>query len=344
MGTQKTKSILFFLTICIFLSGCSMYQRNEDVPALTSSDYLMEDFVFEERNISQERQFENSKKLIIEATVDTVPADALTNITLNVDNVALKALVDDLCFSLYPQLNESVIDGASNWSIVSDNETLVFSFSSYQEGPLAGVARYYDVTRDLNGQMLDGESTYIPHYMTSHIPNGVIFSAEEAGAKITDLLAQYSCFTFTPWSVTAGYDNQKQQGYYYAFMQQHYNGFPVYGDEISKVSAFISSDGVFSFGGTILLKEHEQAKLSSTMALDKAIEMFSNNFPVYAIGDSVLCNRITFGYIANIQDSEILLSPAWVFECTDTDSSTETTRYYNCACLMESREFWIESL
>lgn len=342
--TRMIKSVSFILIICILISGCSLYKKDDNLSASVSSNHPKDNDTLEETLISQEKQYEDTRILTIEAKVASVPADTLANIKLEMDEAALKGMVDDLCISIYPQLDESIIDGASNWSIVSDDETLVFSFSCYREGSLMGVARYFDVSRDLNGKMVDPNNTYIPHYITDHMPDGVTFSAEEAGDKIANLLSQYSCFTFTPWSVTAGYDDQEQQGYYHAFMQQHYNGFPVYGNELSKVSAFISPDGIFSFGGTILLKEYEENRLSNMMSLSEAIEVFSGNFPVYAIGDTVVCNKITFGYIATLQNDVISLSPAWIFECTDKNSENDIIRYYNCACLIESGEFWIESL
>ena len=338
------KSFSFILIMCILISGCSLYKKDDNLPASVSPLPSTGIDALEETLVSQEKQYEDTRTLTVEAKVASVPADALANIKLEIDEAALKSMVDNLCISIFPQLEESIIDGASKWSIVSDDGTLVFSFSCYREGSLMGITGYFDVSRDLNGKTVGPDNDYIPHYITDHIPDGVTFSAEEAGDKIANLLSQYSCFTFTPWSVTAGYDDQKQQGYYHAFMQQYYNGFPVYGNELRKVSAFLSPDGIFSFDGTILLKEYEENRLRHVMSLGEAIEVFSGKFPVYAIGDTVVCNKITFGYIASLQNDMMSLSPAWIFECMDKNSENDMIQYYSCACLIESGEFWIESL
>ena len=346
-STRIIKIVLFSMLTCFLISGCSVYKTNSNIPSLVDSNHSTHSEVLEESTISQEIRFSDNRSLSIEAVVDPIASDALAKIQLKLDQDSLDLMVQELCLSKYPQINESIIDGASNWSVVADNDTLVFSFGCHQYGPLMGVAKYFDVSKDLNGQMIDSTSTYIPHYITDYIPEGMSISAEEAGSEIGKLLSRYSDFTFVPWSVTAGYDAQEQQGYYYAFMQQQYNGFPVYGNEISKVSAFLSNKGIFSFGGTILLKEHERIKLSTILTLSDAVEIFKENFPVYAIGESVTCHRIVFGYIASLQNDVVSLAPAWVFECTDVSNiGSESTqiRYYNCACFVESGDFWIESL
>ena len=232
----------------------------------------------------------------------------------------------------FPQIEGELSSGKTDISI-SDETTgnLLLGFDCFVDGMY-----YVDVQRDLNGSALDGDrSCFTPHYLTTIVPDGMDITGEEAAQKMAELLSNYSCFQFTPWNVQAEFDSWKQQGYYRVRFQPEYQGIPIYGSRTT-TEAFYSEDGLFSCQGMMMLKESQRRQIQSPIPLKQAIESVVNRISELASYENVQCSEIRLGYLAQTQGEEVVLSPAWVFECSQTRDAF--TDYFEIAVLTENGE------
>ena len=241
----------------------------------------------------------------------------------------------ELVMERFPQIEGDLSSGKTDIS-VSDEATgnLLLGFDCSADGS-AGYLYYVDVPRDLNGSNLDGDGNWFTsHYLTAAVPDGMNMTAEGAAQKASQLLENYSCFRFSPWNVQAEYDRQKQQGCYRIKLQPEYQVISVY----SNVEAFYSNDGLFLCQGLMMLKETRRAAVQSPIPLEQAIESVVNNIAELTSYDTVQCSAIRLGYLTEQQGEEVVLSPAWVFECTEPREGF--TNYYEIAVLAGNGKIW----
>ena len=156
------------------------------------------------------------------------------------------------------------------------------------------------------------------------------------------ILSQYSCFAYAPWNVVA-LDAEKVQssGAYCIVLQPFYNGIPVFDHytpsrkeriQSCKMYAWMSSDSLFSFQGSLLLTEIEKKEIDRAMTLDEAIEKVTKDFPIYAIGSNVTVTGICAAYYlqGSTEDDSCILVPGWAFECVDSNDQSLYESYYTC--------------
>ncbi|MGM9604737.1 MAG: hypothetical protein ACI3XG_06695 [Faecousia sp.] len=245
----------------------------------------------------------------------------------------------ELVLERFPQIEADLNSGKTDIS-VSDEATgnLLLGFDSSVDGR-TGYLYFVDVQRDLNGSSLDGDGNWFtPHYLTATVPDGMNMTAEEAVREVQELLSNDSCFRFTPWNVQAEYDRQKQQGYYRITLRPEYGGIPVYGWGTT-TEAFYSNDGLFACQGLMLLRESQRMAVQDPLSPEQAIESVVNNISALAFYDTVRCSEIRLGYLAQAQGEEVVLSPAWVFECSQTREGS--TNYFQIAVLAENGKIWV---
>ena len=272
----------------------------------------------------------------IHATVPAVNTEELSTVWMQTDLALWQKMGRELVMEQFPKIEGELSSGKTDISI-SDETTgnLLLGFDC-DVGESAGYVYYVDVQRDLNGSALDGDrSCFTPHYLTTIVPDGMDITGEEAAQKMAELLSNYSCFQFTPWNVRAEFDSRKQQGYYRIRFQPEYQGIPIYGSRTT-TEAFYSEDGLFSCQGMVMLKESQRRQIQSPIPLKQAIESVVNHISELASYENVQCSEIRLGYLAQTQDDEVVLSPAWVFECSQTRD--DFTDYFEIAVLTENGE------
>ena len=274
--------------------------------------------------------------ITIHATTPTAKAEELSTVTMQGDSQLWEKMGRELVIERFPQIQADLNSGKTDIS-VSDETTgnLLLGFDYAADGR-PGYLYYVDVQRDLNGSSLDGDY-FTPHDLTAVIPDGMDMTGEEAAQKAARLLENYSCFQFTPWNVRAEYDRQKQQGCYRITLQPEYQGSPVYGHRMT-TEAFYSNDGLFCCQGLMMLKERQRTAVQSPLPLKQAIEAVVNHISELTSYDTVQCGEIRLGYLAEAQGEEVVLSPAWVFQCSQTREGF--TDYFEIAVLTENGKIW----
>ena len=275
--------------------------------------------------------------LTIQAPVPGVDAEALGKmgtVRMQTDTASFEKMGRELLLERFPQIEAELESGKMHISL-SDEATgnLLLGFDCSVDGR-AGYMYYVDVQRDLNGSDLDEpKTTFQPHYVTSIVPDGMNLTGEEAAEAVAALLSDYSCFRFSPWNVRAGYDRQKQQGYYCINLQPEYQGIPVFG---ANPHVFYSNQGFFAGQGMLLLKETQRTVIQSPISMEQAMEAVVNSIPEITTYDTVQCDTIQLGYLAENQENEVLLTPAWVFECSQTRSGGAATNDFEIAVSLET--------
>ena len=275
----------------------------------------------------------------IDAPLPAVNTQALWNITLEEDHAAWQALGREVVMERFPQIGEALTAGNRSISLSEEGTgNLLLSFSLSEDG-FPGFVGYLDAARDLNGSSLDDEAaTFLPHYLTSVIPQGMTCTGEEACFEVTKLLERYSCFRFSPWNVRAEYDSRKQQGCYRIQLQPSYEDVPLWGQRVN-TEAFYSEDGLFLCQGLLALKECQRTALTASLPLETAIEAFVNAVPQLTSREEVQCTAITQGYLASVQEETVTLSPAWVFACSGYREG-DSSRNFQVPILMETGQLW----
>lgn len=260
--------------------------------------------------------------------------NSLGNVKMEGDVHLWEKMGRELLVERYPQLEAELSSGNTD-IFLSDPEPYrpLLSFSCSVDG-WAGRLYYDDYLRDLGGRNLDEAGTHgLPHYLTSIVPDGMDMTGEEAAQTVAELLSNYSCFQFTPWNVQANFDSEKQQGYYYILLQPEYQGIPVY-ETIP--NAYYSNQGLFASQGLMMLKETGWEPLSSSLSLEQAVASVVNNIPEASFCDSIQCDIVRLGYVEQEQEGAVTLTPAWVFECSGTQSGQEHVHYFNIYVSLET--------
>lgn len=259
---------------------------------------------------------------------------SLGNVKMEGDVQLWEKMGRELLVERYPQLEAELSSGNTD-IFLSDPEPYrpLLSFSCSVDG-WVGRLYYDDYLRDLGGRNLDEAGTHgLPHYLTSIVPDGMDMTGEEAAQTVAELLSNYSCFQFTPWNVQANFDSEKQQGYYYILLQPEYQGIPVYE---SFANAYYSNQGLFASQGLMMLKEAGWEPLSSPLSLEQAVASVVNNIPEASFCDSIQCDIVRLGYVKQEQEGAVTLTPAWVFECSGTQSGQEHVHYFNIYVSLET--------
>ena len=258
---------------------------------------------------------------------------SLGNVKMESDVQLWEKMGRELLVERYPQLEAELSSGNTD-IFLSDPEPyrplLCFSCSA------TGVGQLYfdDYLLEMGGRDLDEAGTHRqPHYITSIIPDGMTMTGEEAGQAVAELMSNYSCFRFTPWNVVAHYDQQTGQGCYLVDLQPEYQGIPVY-ETLSY--AYYSNQGLFASQGLMMLKETGWEPLSSSLSLEQAVASVVNNIPEASFCDSIQCDIVRLGYVKQEQEGAVTLTPAWVFECSGTQSGQEHVHYFNIYVSLET--------
>lgn len=343
---KKTLFCCLWFILAGWLCGCALSQPVDEIPSdvVVISDMGLDSIkeATTESIIKRTEQVGDTT-ITICATVAPVEMEQLYSVTLEPDSAAWESMARELLPDWIPEIESAVESGSYNICVwANDRIRLLYSLEER-----AGYLSYIDCDKDLNNSNLEnGGNEYIPHYITSLIPEGMEVTAEEAAKTVCELFNSNSYFDFEPWNVVAQYDSQKSKGCYHFILQPQFDGTAVYrGTDVGGISSFYSEDGIFACQGPIFLKERERTEISAFFPLESAVEQLIANCPAYAYGEQVICQRVCLGYIENEENDTITLSPAWIFECQDTcdtdDLTDAYTYYYNCGFYLETGEFWL---
>lgn len=302
------KSNWFALLLAIFcLTGCAAPQA-ETQPTQAA--------LWEAGSVTELSQTVTAegRTLILKGSLELPEPETLNHIQLALDEEALERFVQDYVYSAYPDAKKVAReDGRIEW-VKEDGEQFLLSFSQ----DITGDGYYLDVARDLNGTNLDKEHTFERGYITDQIPGDLTTTAAEAAKAASEEIAQYSCFSFAPWNVTANV-TQDGRGAYYAKLQPYFEELPVTGYvPFGDISAHISEEGMFSFQGTFLLKELSREPIVPSCTLEEAAEKLKTDFLPHMSGDDKIMEVISVDsqYFAEFDIDNIChLRPAWVFTC-----------------------------
>ena len=276
---------------------------------------------------------EEGRTLILKDSLELPEPETLNHIQLALDEEALERFVQDYIYSAYPDAKKVAReDGRIEW-VKEDGEQFLLSFSQ----DITGDGYYLDVTRDLNGNNLDKEHTFERGYITTQIPGDLSTTAAEAAAAAGEEIARYSCFSLAPWNVTANV-TEDGKGAYYAKLQPYFEGLPVTGYvPFRSISAHISEEGMFSCGGSFLLKEISREAIVPKCTLEEAAEKLKTDFLAHMSGDDKIMEVVSVNvqYFAEFDIDNIChLRPAWVFTCQKPEESHSPN--YVFAYLMET--------
>lgn len=302
------KSNWFALLLAIFcLTGCAAPQA-ETQPTQAA--------LWEAGSVTELSQTVTAegRTLILKGSLELPEPETLNHIQLALDGEALEQFVQDYVYSAYPDAEKVAReDGRIEW-VKEDGEQFLLSFSQ----DITGDGYYLDVTRDLNGNNLDKEHTFERGYITDQIPGDLSTTAAEAAAAAGEEIARYSCFSLAPWNVTANV-TEDGKGAYYAKLQPYFEGLPVTGYvPFRSISAHISEEGMFSCGGSFLLKEISREAIVPKCTLEEAAEKLKTDFLFLMYGDDKTMEVISVDiqYFAEFDIDNIChLRPAWVFTC-----------------------------
>ena len=76
--------------------------------------------------------------------------------------------------------------------------------------------------------------------------------------------------------------------------------------------------------------------IQSPVSLEQAVESVVNSIPEIASRDFVRCGAIHLGYLEEVRETEVVLTPAWVFECSQSESDGDNADYFEIAVSLET--------
>ncbi len=343
---RKAALLLAAIQIIACLSACALHKPTEETVPLISTDTTLE---FEQNKAdSKEAQIVSvvksekidGRSLQIDAEVVLPDLHTMANIKLGANTEKWNQLAEDWILSKAPGTKSVSSEFQTVWQ--TEEEGAFHERLSIDSDNIK--VDYLNEANDINSDMMEKEeiSWFVPHYITRECPPLVSISAEEAAKEVSQILAQYSCFTYSPWNIVAfNAEREGDSGAYCVELQPLYNDIPVFDQytpgrnehvQSAKISAWMSAEGLFAFQGNLLLKETGKTDIVRALSLDRAVEKLVEDFPIYAIGESVYVTGICAAYYlqGTTEDETCTLIPGWAFECCDSAEKSSHERQYTC--------------
>lgn len=320
------KKCIAYAAICLIslliLPGCS---KRDESGALTKISVK----TIQESTPTQIREdiTINGKTLVIDAPVELGNISTVSEIKLVFSEDKLNEAVEKLIYSKYP----NAIRDSSDPFVTCWVSTAEATHSVFFSADKAGQVSYIDRNRDLECNLCEVEHLLEDEFITGLTPTNMSLSTQEACEVAADFLADYSCFTFSPWNVlAANNDNYNASGYYYISMEAAFDGIPIChkfnpGEIGINAYALLSNEGIFQFEGLLLLEPVEIKPIEQIVQLDDIIGRIKENFSSVFSGELVEIDKISLEYMPEqIDDSSFCLRPAWCFSCIDTRTESDT--------------------
>lgn len=268
----------------------------------------------------------DGKTLIIDASVELGDISTISEVKLIMSEDKLSKIVDKLIYSKHPNAVMDISDPyVTIW--ISDPETVQ---SAYFSTDKTGQVSYIDRARDLECDLCEMEHLLEDGFITGLTPTNMSLSTQEACEAAMNFLAEYSCFSFSPWNVlVANNDNPNESGYYYISMEATFNGIPVChktNPNESGINAYalLSSEGIFQFGGAVLLEPAEIKPVDQLVPLDEIIGKVKASFNLIFSGELIEVDKISLKYMPEqTEDGSFCLRPAWCLSCTDSQTKSD---------------------
>ncbi|MCD8115605.1 MAG: hypothetical protein LUE21_00535 [Oscillospiraceae bacterium] len=263
-----------------------------------------------------------------DAAAEAEETPTVYNVILRRDEDALLQMAENLIISRY---EEYVYDDEvfQQWQ-VQTGEKLVASLDCSSDWMVS----YTDYENDCNGTHMEDDYMITYGYITDTIPNGLDFTAEEAGEQLCNFLEQYvSVFTFQTYRVLAeNQEDETQPGYYSAFAQALYKGIPLVLDANSGENhiwayANIGPNGIFSLDGTFLLREVSRVEVD-VVSQETVREHLLENYAAITGASDVDIDSIELEYFVDTEDDGYYsMFPVWAFSGTLTFANDDGTTY-----------------
>lgn len=343
---RKAVLLLAAIQIIACLSACALRKPTEETVPWISSDTTLESG--QNKADSKEAQIVSvvksekidGRSLQIDAEVVLPDLHTMANIKLGANTEKWNQLAEDWILSKAPGTKSVSSAFQTVWEVEVEgafHETLCIDADNIR-------VNYLNVANDINSDIMEEEemSSFFPHYITRECPPLLNISAEEAAKEASEILAQYSCFTYSPWNIVA-YNAEREggSGAYCMELQPLYNDVPVFDQyspsrnehvQSAKITAWMSAEGLFTFQGNLLLKETGKTDIARALSLERAVEKLVEDFPIYAIGKSVYVTGVCAAYYlqGTTEDETCTLIPGWAFECRDSAETSSYERQYTC--------------
>lgn len=343
---RKAVLLLAAIQIMTCLSSCALRKPTEEAMPRISSDTALESG--QNKATSKGAQTVSVVKsekiggrtLQIDAEVVLPDLHTMANIKLDANTEECNQLAEDWILSKAPGAKAVCSAFQTVWEVEVEgvlHEVLCIDADNIR-------VNYLNAANDINSDIMEEEemSLFFPHYITQECPPLLNISAEEAAKEASEILAQYSCFTYSPWNIVAyNAEREGSSGAYRMELQPLYNDVPVFDQyspgrnehvQSAKIAAWMSANGLFTFQGNLLLKETEKTDIERALSLERAVEKLVEDFPIYAIGKTVYVTGICAAYHlqGSTEDETCTLIPGWAFECRDSAEKSSYERQYTC--------------
>lgn len=306
----KWSVLVFMSCLSLLLAGCQAERKTD---AETSIVFNLQDETQDNAN-----------------TVNSTTQTPVYRVELIRDEEALGQMAEDLILSQYAEEFISR-QGEYEW-LVMDGDSLVASFGCTSRWGLG----YLDCVHDCNGTHEEAEYMVMYGYITDVIPNGLDFTATEAGELLCDFLTQYTdAFSFQTYRVLAENSaDATAAGYYSAFAQALYEGVPLVLDsnaDENHVFAYanIGSSGIFDLNGMFLLKETSRQEVE-IVDQNEARSHLLENYAAITGASEVEIDSVELQYFVDtMDDGSYCMYPVWAFSGTlqfNEDGYVHTTR------------------
>ena len=311
-----------FILVCVGLLIIAIWikQNSYDLNAKESNISSPSTAPIEQLNYISRTYNDSKREIMIEANVELNNINSAENIVMSMSKANLEKMLNDLLFSKGFEDNMSNEMGYCEWIYVEDDR-LVLSFSADDIGNV----RYYDSTRNINGiSKEDKEHMFEEGFFTKEVATGMNCTSQEAAELVSNFFEKYSCLDFKAWNIVA-VENElgvEFPGCYRMHMQGLYKGIPILlTNETSKKNigayAYISSEGIFSFQGTIPVEIKSSHSLESVISPEEILnKMEATSMIIFPEGKSTV-DKISFEYLCSESTSgdSCTLQPVWVFYC-----------------------------
>lgn len=324
------KTIIMIVCVGLLIIAISHKQNSYDLDARESNISSPSTAPIEQLNYIYRMYDDSKREILVDANVELNNINSAENIVISISEKELDKMLNDLLFSKGFEDNMSNEMGYREWIYV-ENDRLILSFSADDVGNVS----YFDNGRNINGiSREDKEHMFEEGFLTEEIATGMNSTSHEAAELVSNFFENYSCLDFKAWNIVT-VENElgvESPGCYRIHMQGIYKGIPILLiNEINKKNigayAYVSSEGIFSFQGTIPVEINSSHRLEAIISPEEILnKMETNSMSLFPEGKSTV-DKISLEYLCSesISGDSYTLKPVWVFYCNTQNSDSESS-------------------
>ncbi|MCD8115604.1 MAG: hypothetical protein LUE21_00530 [Oscillospiraceae bacterium] len=283
-----------------------------------------------------QRETEAQTSISITAADEAAEAEEMPtvyNVVLRRDEDALLQMAEDLITSQYEEY--TIENEDYDWTIWDDGDWI--AYLSCDDFWTVG----YESEYAYGAEDIEWEYSTVYGYITEIIPNGLEFTAADAGEMLCDFLERYtSVFTFQTYRVLAlNQEDKTQPGCYDVYAQAVYKGVPLVltansGENYISANAAVGTNGVMSLDGTFLLREVSRVEVD-VVSQETVQEHLLENYAAITGAAAVVIDSIELEYFVDTEDDGYYsMFPVWAFSGTLTFANDDGTTYLMQASIL----------